>query len=112
MTEFESRLTECLEALTEGRWSVDECLRRNPEHAVALRPMLQAALLAMDAGDVQPRPEFARAARERFLVASGQRLQEAMDVEPSPAFFAAARMRFLMAAQRMKLGQRDAQPAL
>lgn len=109
MTEFESRLHECLEALTEGRWDLDECLRRYPAHATALRPMLVAAAMTVRASDVTPRPEFARAARERFLVASGQRLQEAMDVEPSPAFFAAARMRFLMAAQRMKLGE-SAQP--
>jgi hypothetical protein len=106
MTEFESRLNECLEALTEGRWDLDECLRRYPEHATALRPMLLAATMAARASDVEPRPAFAKAARERFLVASGQRLQEVMDVEPSQAFFSAARMRFLMAAQRMKLSER------
>ncbi len=105
MTEFETRLNECLEALREGRWDLDECVRRNPEHAAALRPMLVAATMTARAYDVQPRAEFASAARERFLVATGQRLQEAMDIEPSPAFFAAARMRFLMAAQRMKLGE-------
>jgi hypothetical protein len=105
MTEFESQLHECLEALTKGRWDLDECLRRYPEHATALRPMLFAATMTARASDVAPRPAFAKAARERFLIASGQRLQEAMDVEPSHAFFAAARMRFLMAAQRMKLGE-------
>src|SRR4029077_12487807 len=57
-----------------------------------------------------PRPEFASAARERFLVATGQRLQEAMESEPEPTFFAAARVRFLMAAQRMKLAERVKQP--
>ncbi len=105
MTEFEVRLHECLEALREGRWDLDECLRRNPEHAAALRPMLMAAAMTARAYDVQPRAEFATAARERFLVATGQRLQEALDIEPAPAFFAAARMRFLMAAQRLKLGE-------
>lgn len=107
MTEFESRLHECLEALSEGRWDLDECLRRNPEHAAALRPMLLAATMAARAYDVRPREEFATAARERFLVATGQRLQEAMEANPSPAFFAAARMRFLMAAQRMRMGERS-----
>ena len=48
MTEFESRLHECLEALTEGRWDLDECLRRNPEHAAALRPMLQAVGITLN----------------------------------------------------------------
>ena len=28
MNEFEQRLQECLEALTQGRWDLDECLRR------------------------------------------------------------------------------------
>jgi Domain of unknown function (DUF5667) len=110
MTEFELQLHECLEALTEGQWDLDECLRRHPEHADALRPMLLAATMTARASDVEPRPAFAKAARERFLIASGQRLQEAMDLEPSPAFFAAARMRFLMAAQRINLGERAAQP--
>jgi hypothetical protein len=109
MTEFEARLHECLEALSEGRWDLDECLRRNPEHAASLRPLLLAATMTARAYDVRPREEFATAARERFLVATGQRLQEAMDVEPSPAFFAAARIRFVMAAQRMKMGRAAAQ---
>lgn len=109
MTEFETRLHECLEALSQGRWDLDECLRHNPEHAAELRPLLLAASMTARAYDVQPRAEFAAKARERFLIASGQRLQEAMDIEPSPTFFAAARVRFLMTAQRMKLGERTAQ---
>ena len=110
MTEFESQLQDCLEALTEGRWDVDECLRHYPEHAAELRPQLEAAAMLTRAYDVQPRTEFATAARERFLIATGQRLQEALDTEPEPAFFAGARLRFLMAAQRAKLGERVRQP--
>jgi hypothetical protein len=110
MSEFDARLSECLEALIEGRWDLDECLRRYPEHAAELRPMLETAIAASRAHAVEPRPEFASAARERFLVASGQRLQEAMDTEPEPAFFAAARVRFLMRAQKMKLGERAKAP--
>jgi hypothetical protein len=110
MSEFDARLSECLEALIEGRWDLDECLRRYPEHAGALRPMLETAIAASQAHALEPRPEFASAARERFLVASGQRLQQAMDVEPEPAFFAAARVRFLMRAQKMKLAERAKAP--
>jgi hypothetical protein len=107
MTQFESRLQECLEALREGRWELGDCLRRYPDDADALRPLLITAIAAAQTFDaVQPREAFVRSARERFLVASGQRLQEAMDVEPEPSFFAAARVRFLMTAQRMKLGER------
>ena len=106
MTEFEARLSECLEALREGRWDIAECLRRYPEHADALRPhLLAAAAVLRTYAASEPGADFARAARERFLIASGQRLQEAFDVEPEPSFFAAARVRFLMAAQRMRLAE-------
>ena len=47
--------------------------------------MLLAAIATHAAyADAQPRPEFAAAARERFLVATGQRLQEADEIDPSP----------------------------
>ncbi len=109
MTEFEARLQECLAALHEGRWSIDDCLRRYPADAAALRPQLLTAQALSQAYAVAPREEFASVARERFLIATGQRLQEAMDLEPEPSFFAAARVRFLMAAQRAKLGERASQ---
>jgi len=107
MSEFETRLSDCLEALREGRWDVDECLRRYPADAAALRPHLLAAAAVARAFDAPPREAFARTARERFLVASGQRLQEAFGHEPDPSFFAAARVRFLMAAHKMKAGERE-----
>jgi hypothetical protein len=110
MSEFDARLHECLEALIEGRWDLDECLRRYPEHADALRPMLLAAIATAQSHNVEPSAEFASKARERFLIASGQRLQETMDVEPSPAFFASARVRFLMRAQKMNLGRNPKAP--
>jgi hypothetical protein len=105
MSEFEARLSECLEALRAGRWDIDECLRRYPEHAAALRAHLLAAASVARAFDVEPRDEFVRQARERFRIARGERLREAFAVEPEPSFFAAARLRFLMAAQRMGLAE-------
>lgn len=109
MSEFDARLNECLEALREGRWDIDECLRRNPEHANELRPQLLAALTVARAYAAQPvGRDFAARARERFLLASGERLQQAFGVEPDPSFFAAARMRFLLAAQRLGLGEKHA----
>jgi hypothetical protein len=106
MSEFEARLSECLEALRDGRWDVDECLRRFPEHADALRPQLLAASkLIATYGAPAPNEEFARTARERFLVASGQRLREAFDVDPTPSFFVAARVRFLAAAHQMRMAR-------
>ncbi len=107
MEKFEAVLEACLQALREGHADIDACLRRYPAHADALRPQLIAALKLMAAYDgTQPSGQFASAARERFLIASGQRLQEAFDVDPTPSFFAAARVKFLMTAQRMKLGER------
>jgi hypothetical protein len=105
MNAFDALVEECLDALREGRWSVDECLRRYSEHADALRPLLLSASSVVQAYQARPREEFIRAARERFLIASGERLQEAYREEPSPSFFAAARVRFLMAAHRMRLGE-------
>jgi hypothetical protein len=109
MDQIEARLQECLEAFREGRWDLDECLRRYPEHADELRPLLETALAAAEAFAVQPSPEWAASARERFLVATGQRLQDALDVEPAPSFVAAARIRFLLSAQRLR-GERAQRP--
>jgi hypothetical protein len=105
MSEFESALDTCLEALRESRWDVEECLRRFPERADELRPHLLAAAATQHAFAVEPSEEFRGAARERFLIASGERLREAYDVEPSLSFFASARVKFLMRAHRMR-GQR------
>jgi hypothetical protein len=107
MSEFETRLDECLEALREGRWDIAECLRRYPRHATELRPHLLAATAVAHAFSVGPDEEHAQQARERFLIASGQRVRQAFNTEPEPTFFAAARLRFLLAAQRMGLGERQ-----
>jgi hypothetical protein len=112
MSEFEARLSECLEAVREGRWDVEECLRRYPADADALRPHLVTAAAVRDAYRVEPGEEFARRSRERFLVATGQRLREAYDVGPDLSFFAAARVRFLMTAHRMRGGERRPSPRL
>ena len=103
MSDFERALDVCLDALREGRWTVDECLRQYPRHADALRPRLTtAAALQQAYAAAAPGPAFSARARERFLVAGGKPLEEAYDIEPSPSFFAAARVRFLMAAHRMR----------
>lgn len=105
MTEFDTRLGECLQALSEGRWDLEECLRRYPEDAAELRPLLLAATAYATAHHAEPRAEFAERARERFLIATGQRISETYDIEPSPSFFAATRVKFLMAAQKLRASQ-------
>ena len=68
MSDFERALDTCADALREGRWTLDECLRQYPQHAAALRPQLLAILaLQNTAGAAEPRAEFAADARERFL---------------------------------------------
>jgi len=104
MTEFEAILHDCLEALRDGRADIDACLSRYPQHAEALRPHLRAAMALMEVyADTEPRAEWVASARERFLIATGERISQAYDeAEPSPSFFAAARVKFLMTAQRMR----------
>ena len=108
MNEFEAILHDCLDALREGRADVAACLAKYPAHADELRPQLETAALSLLTHTAEPREEWAGAARERFLIASGERVTEAFDEEPSPSFFAAARVTFLMAAHRMKESARPA----
>jgi hypothetical protein len=106
MMDLETALETSLQALREGRADVDACLAQHPEHAEALRPLLIAASKLIATYDAAaPSQDFAAAARERFRVATGERLSEAFDVEPAPSFFAAARIRFLMAAQKLRLSE-------
>jgi hypothetical protein len=132
MIRFEQALEQCLDEIAAGRLDVDACLARFPEHAAKLRPHLIAAAtvaaragaiapdaafaerarerflvasgerLAQTLGAVEPEPAFAERARERFMIASGQRLREAYDIEPSPSFFASARVKLLMAAHKLR----------
>jgi hypothetical protein len=98
---LQERLSECLEALSSGQRTLDECLAMYPEEASRLEPLLRTALRISRVLSVEPRPEFAAGARQRFLSATGQHLAEAFRVEPRPSFVKAARERFLAAAQRV-----------
>jgi hypothetical protein len=99
--QFEERLNECLEALSSGQRTLEECLSMYPEDASRLEPMLRTAMLLNDALAAKPREEFAVSARERFLRMTEPRLQESFSFEPRPSFVMAARRRFLAAAQQM-----------
>jgi hypothetical protein len=72
-----------------------------PQEAARLEPLLRTALRLRETLSVEPRSEFAAAARQRFVVAGGQGLMEALQAGPRPSFVRAARERFLAAAQRM-----------
>lgn len=98
---FEERLNECLEALSSGQRTLEECLAMYPDDAQRLEPALRTAMLLSSVLAAQPRREFATSARERFLRVTGSHLQESLSFEPRPSFVMAARQRFLAAAQQM-----------
>jgi hypothetical protein len=98
---LEERLNECLEALSSGQRTLEECVAMYPDDAQRLEPALRTAMLLSGVLAAQPRREFAASARERFLRVTGSRLQESLSFEPRPSFVMAARQRFLAAAQRM-----------
>jgi len=61
--QFENILDECLETLLTGGGTMEECLRRYPEYAADLEPLLLTALGVNRAVDVKPSPEFKTRAR-------------------------------------------------
>ena len=62
--QFNTILDECLERILVGDETVAQCLERYPEYAAELEPLLQTAVMANQAVDIQPSPEFK--ARARF----------------------------------------------
>ena len=57
-------LDECLERMLVDGETVAQCLERYPEYATELEPLLQTAMIANEAVDIRPSPEFK--ARARF----------------------------------------------
>ena len=69
MKEFDNILDECLERLLIRGETLEQCLRRYPQQAVELKPLLETALAAKEAAAVQPRPEFRARASYQFRAA-------------------------------------------
>ena len=63
--ELSNILNECLERLLEGE-TIEQCLRRYPEQANELKPLLQTALAAKRVSAIQPRADFKARARYQF----------------------------------------------
>ncbi len=99
--QFEQRLSECLEALSSGKRTLEECLSLYPEDATDLEPLLRTAALVGETFNVAPRPAFAANARERFLSMTEPRLRRELAAEPRRSFVMAARRRLLTAAQEV-----------
>jgi len=67
--EFDSVLDECLERLLVQGETVEQCLGSFPEHADALKPLLEMAPAIKKASAIQPSPEFRDRARYQFYSA-------------------------------------------
>ena len=86
MMGLEEALAECLASLERGR-SVEECLARYSGLGQELEPLLRTALGLQQTYDVNPRPSFQRAARQRFLAAAGRRGARPLAVAQPPRRF-------------------------
>lgn len=65
---LEAILDTCLNQIEEGKTNIDECLARYPEHAVELKPLLQAATRLARGREVMPDPSFKARARTQLNV--------------------------------------------
>jgi len=82
-TGLEEALAECLDSVESGD-SIEECVARHPELARELEPLLLTALGLQQLFDVDPRPSFQRAARQRFLTAALRPRRPRLLVVPTP----------------------------
>jgi hypothetical protein len=63
---LEQILNDCLERIAQTGETVEQCLARYPEQAVALEPLLRTAAAIKKISQVQPRSEFRARARYQF----------------------------------------------
>ena len=70
---FEEILAECLEAVTTGQRTVEECLALYPDWRDRLEPLLRLGYRLGQAPLPEPDSAFREAARERFLAAAQAR---------------------------------------
>lgn len=69
---FRDIFEECLELVLDRGETLEECLRRYPEHARELKSLLETAMATRKAVAVQPSPEFRERARQQFYAALRQ----------------------------------------
>jgi len=82
-TGLDEALAECLDSVESGD-SIEECLARHPELARELEPLLRTAVGLQQLFDVDPRPSFQRAARQRFITAALRPQRPRLVVVPTP----------------------------
>ncbi len=64
--EFNNIFDECLERIVVDGETLEQCLKRYPEQAAELKPLLETVLAVKEASAVEPRPEFKARARYEF----------------------------------------------
>ena len=67
-TNFETILDVCVSEIAEGRSSLEECLKRYPEQAAQLKPLLSAASRLTRARAVMPDPAYKARARAQLNI--------------------------------------------
>jgi hypothetical protein len=84
--QFEDALADCLEALTQGRRTLDQCLALYPQWAQRLEPLLRVAATLGRAYAADPSPARQAEARQRFLAAA--RARQALALGPRRSLLA------------------------
>ncbi len=64
---IEEILDECLKEIQARRATIDDCLRKYPQYAEELRPLLESALAIQDVPEITPSEAFKRATRARLF---------------------------------------------
>ncbi len=64
---IEDILDECLREIQARRVTVDDCLRKYPQYAEELGPLLEIARAIQDVPDIEPSEAFKRATRARLF---------------------------------------------
>lgn len=67
--ELDNILEDCLERILTGGETVAQCLKRYPQWAEELEPLLRASVFAGKASSIEPRPEFRERARHQMRAA-------------------------------------------
>jgi uncharacterized membrane protein YgcG len=84
--DFETALQDCLDAIADGRRTVDECLAKYPAYADEIAPLLYMASSLRDARAVRPSLGFRKQARSRMqqrIAASSRKPSALVDTRKS-----------------------------
>ncbi len=67
MNEFELALDDCIQKLTKGSATVEQCLARYPQHSAQLKPLLGAGVRLQHGREVKPSTAFKERTRAKLM---------------------------------------------